>query len=464
MVRKILLSSVLASVISVGALAEEVANQTPTQATSEVVAPKEESVVSQDIKATDETLPVSDENNGFVDVENSIKKMMEEVRDEIENKAEGRFAYASDPVQISVSRDDPQYYDHLSAAYNEAFLKLKARLAYEKSGSLTAYAILDELSNDLGDEGIERKLQDEIAAARAKDSFSNGIFTNILNKIMGSISEEKSKEIIHKAEHIKNNSSFKQNVSQSAFDYVEGLIPYENFIVKSSNGYDEVGLVAYVSPKSIELARALKKGYLTQPTNKKEQCKNPNDLAANVKNPLSKLGLTFFYDDSCQPALMSYAMKNYENSGKFAGRKEQNASQIANMMAKKNIAMFLGASLSAKQSENQVQNAIERVIKEVKSKDDKVLEERGGVENIYDIYTEYKNHMSESANMSLTGVKTIKSWNKTKGEQGVTGVMLYYSPMSIQQAKSNSVKPTIKQAPANTQKVIRSRNVEVEDF
>lgn len=461
MVRKILLSSFVTSAFLFSNLyAEETTNQnTPITSTQDEIA------TSQDIRPTsDEILPVSDENNGFVDVENSIKKMMEEVAKSIRDEKNGKFAYASDPVQISVSRDDPQYYDHLSAAYNEAFLKLKARLAYEKSGSFTAYAVLDEISNDLGDEGIERKLKDEIAAARAKDGFDDDIFRNILNKIMGGISEVKSKEIIQKAEHIKNSSSFKQNMGKVTFDYVEGLIPYENFIVKSSNGYDEVGLVAYVSPKSIELARALKKGYLTSPTQKKSQCKDPNELAANIKNPLSKLGLTFFYDDSCQPALISYAMKNYENKGKFAGRKEQNASQIAKMLAEKNIAMFLGASLSAKESANQVQNAIERVIKEVTSKDGKVLEERGGLEEINDIYTEYKNHMSESANMSLTGVKTIRNWNKTKGEQGVTGVMLYYSPMSIQQAKSNGVKPAIKQVPANTQKVIRSRNVEVEDF
>ncbi|MBZ7980779.1 hypothetical protein AVBRAN12642_09080 [Campylobacter sp. RM12642] len=460
MVKKVLLSSVLAGILSIGAFAEETKNQ---EVVNEVTTPKEESVVSQNIKpSVDEVLPISDENNGFVDDENDILRMMSEVAEQIEDKASGREAFISPAIPIPVFREDPKYYDYLASAYSEAFLRLKAKIVMEKYGIYQTKAILSGYGDDLSDADIDKLIEQEIKSQKEKNKTAENIINALIKKIVGD-DAIKEQELIYKAEKIKNSQDFKTESLKTAFGAVNGLIPYENYIVKGKNGYDQVGLVAYISPKSIELAEALKGGYLAKPTAKKEQCKNARELANSIKTPLSKLGLTFFYDENCQPALISYGMKNYENKGKFADRKAENAIKVAQMKAEQNLAMFIGTQISTKERERTVQRAMEKVAVEVKSKDG-IDEQTGGLVEENAISTVFQENMSASASMKLIGTKIVNNWRKTKGEQGVTGVMVYYSPASVHESKSG-LKPT--QAitpPTNTSKVIRSKNVEVDDF
>ena len=54
------------------------------------------------------------------------------------------------------------------------------------------------------------------------------------------------------------NKAYSDGFVKSGFDSIEGLVPYANFIVTKDNGEIEIGVLAYTTEKSIQLARDLK--------------------------------------------------------------------------------------------------------------------------------------------------------------------------------------------------------------
>lgn len=391
-------------------------------------------------------------------------------------------------ISIPKHPNDPQYYDFLSAKYNEAFLRMKSELAMKMSGSLIAKEIAKKSDHSkMPPELIEERLNKEIERQRKLEEAKKekeGFFDGLMSKFFGG--DEKvdlqkpqiDEELRLRAEEVLYSNAFKEEMAKVAREEISGLIPYENFIVVSDNGETELGIVAYTSPKSRELARALAGGYKANTTSNEAQCKNADAVVnalGSSDNKINKLGLKFFYNEACQPSLLAFGMDTYKVEDGMTNEYKNSSYSMAQALAEKTLATFVKSSIytytNAEKTTDTVQKAYTTLLKRGGNES-----ATGGKETRSDSYSSLEEFFSSEAQMSLVGVEVADRWTKQFDSYGVAGVIMYYSPTSIEQAKQErkEIKGDLDKKPLGTKaselpssgnaKVIRSKNIDVEDF
>lgn len=392
-------------------------------------------------------------------------------------------------ISVPKNSQDPQYYDFLFAKYNEAFLKIKAQLALKVAGELITKEIASkDDQSKVPPELVEGFLNQEIERQKRinENKVENGFFDKLMGKIFSDNEEvtahqlkpEQEKEVRIKAEKILYSNSFKEEMKKVAREEIAGLIPYENFIVVNDNGETEIGIVAYTSAKSRELARALAGGYKAKNTENKNACRSADEVVSKIggsDEKISKLGLSFFYNEDCQPSLLAFGMDSYKVEEGMINEYKNTSYSMAQALAEKALANFVKSSVytytNADKFTNTVQKAYTTLIK--KNSNETAT---GGKATSSNSYSHLEEFFSSESKMSLVGVEVADKWTKQFDEFGVAGVILYYSPSSVAGAKQERLeikgildqknKPSTsnQSSTKSTKSVIRSKNIEVDDF
>lgn len=392
-------------------------------------------------------------------------------------------------ISVPKNSQDPQYYDFLFAKYNEAFLKIKAQLALKVAGELITKEIASkDDQSKMPPELVEGFLNQEIERQKRinENKVENGFFDKLMGKIFSDNEEvtahqlkpEQEKEVRIKAEKVLYSNSFKEEMKKVAREEIAGLIPYENFIVVNDNGETEIGIVAYTSAKSRELARALAGGYKAKNTENKNACRSADEVVSKIggsDEKISKLGLSFFYNEDCQPSLLAFGMDSYKVEEGMTNEYKNTSYSMAQALAEKALANFVKSSVytytNADKFTDTVQKAYTTLIKKGNNET-----ATGGKTTSSNSYSHLEEFFSSESRMSLVGVEVANKWTKQFDEFGVAGVILYYSPSSVAGAKQERLeikgtldqknKPTIsnQSSTKSTKGVIRSKNIEVDDF
>ena len=197
----------------------------------------------------------------------NMQKLLSDAEKELKQKAKKNGIKATvykQTASIYVGTDDPQYYDYLTSAYNQAILELKAQVALSKAGSVAvkeAYSYYNKtvpdtiLQDELKKESDERLTQ--MQAEQDMDGVFGMVFGIISKAVQDKPEAEKKRLEVEVTKDIFN-KAYSDGFVKSGFDSIEGLVPYANFIVTKDNGEIEIGVLAYTTEKSIQLARDLK--------------------------------------------------------------------------------------------------------------------------------------------------------------------------------------------------------------
>lgn len=376
-------------------------------------------------------------------------------------------------TSVDVSPDDIQYYDFLTSAYNQAVLQIKADIVLKKSGSLAVREAYKYYHKTIPDNLLSAQLEKEVKAKlnNLENQSSTSLFKlagKLIDKVIESKPENEKKVLREQAQKQIFGKSFSEGVTKSGFDEIAGLVPYENFIVVNKNGEVEIGVLAYVTSKSVQLARDLRQGHKSKMTENKNICKSPIELANSLdKNQLlNKFGLKYFYNQDCRPSLLAFGMDSFiHEEGMNADFRNESAAR-SEAMAQKFIANFLNSDVRALLEDKKTSQKIVNAMIEASKQDDKITVNGLQKNKDISIIKEMTKELSSSASMDLAGLDTIRTWSEDKGDFEVVGSVVYYTFDNIAKDKNllNFKKEKQKSKYPTSPNVSHSNNLDIDDF
>lgn len=407
-----------------------------------------------------------------------ILSLMDKAKKELRAKNKEAVVYTQ-TASVDASPDDEQYYDYLTSAYNQAVLQLKAQVILKKSGKMAveeAYKFYhktipdDKLAAELKQQA-DQKLK-ELEDAQEPDSIY-AFVGQIVDKIVSQETKNnKPKEKIE-AEVEQNifNKSFSEATIKQGFDEISGLIPYETFIVTNKNGEVEIGVLAYTTPRSIQLARDLQQGHQSKKTENEANCKSAESIAEALTDEQleSKLGLTYYYNENCRPALLAYGMDSFIKEDGMNADYRMESAEFARSMADKFISNFLNSNVSAFQKNSKVMEKVKTAMIKATKTEQGTTHDAPKKKKQTSMIKEMSQDFSSTSEMNLIGLEDARIWSIDKGDSMLVGVMRYYSMDSINSAHKEFNPSTEKSGSGGAKKsyapnVKRSTNIEVDDF
>lgn len=409
----------------------------------------------------------------------NMQKLLNDAEKELKQKAKKNGIKATvykQTASIDVGTDDPQYYDYLTSAYNQAILELKAQVALSKAGSVAvkeAYSYYNKTVPDtiLQDE-LKKESDERLTQMQAEQDMDGvfGIVFGIISKAVQDKPEAEKKRLEVEVTKDIFNKAYSDGFVKSGFDSIEGLVPYANFIVTKDNGEIEIGVLAYTTEKSIQLARDLKQGRQSKKTENKEQCKDPTEVADALSDEelLSTFGLKYFYNENCRPSLLAYGMDSFIKEEGMNADYRKESSERARGMADKFMSNFLNSNVNAFIKDTKVQQKTVQAMMKAARENDVTNYNAPEKKKTNAIIKEMSQEFSSSSSMNLRGIEDVRSWSVDKDDYEVVGVIRYYSRDSIEAAnekfnpktQTNEKKSNKKAAPG----VKKSNNLSVDDF
>lgn len=388
-----------------------------------------------------------------------------------------RLNVYSKTTAIDVGYDDPQYFDFLSQAYNEALLLLKADVVLKKAGEVAIEESFNyynkQMPDNLRQKDLKAKIDAELEAKQSNDNADTffQIAGNIINQITNSKSTpEEKKKIEAEVRDTIFEKAYTQGVQKDGFDSISGLVPYETFIVTNEDGELEIGILAYTTPKSLQLARDLRQGHKSKATTNTASCKSAEEIADSLDddNLLSKLGVSYFYNENCRPALLAYGMSSYVKEDGMNADYRRQSQEFARSQADAFISNFLNSNVSASQKNTTTkQKTIEAMMKASQT-DGKTSYGASGKEKVTALIKEMSQEIKSSSQMRLEGLEDARVWNIDNGDSAVVGVIRYYSMDSIEATRAEFAEPRSSSSSssrkASSPGVKRNSNVIVDDF
>ncbi len=403
----------------------------------------------------------------------NIINLLSEAKQNILSKNRSANVYTAF-AGVDASPDDAQYFDFLTSAYNQAVLELKANIVLRKSGDVAIQEAFNFHRKKVPDDMLKQSLKNEVDMKLAKleaEQNMAGIF-GLVNVIVGKAlqKEEPKKAQTLKADAMENifNKSYTEGFIKQGFDEIEGLIPTDTFIVTNEKGEVEVGVVAYSTKRSIQLARDLKNGHYSKKTSNELNCKSAKEVANALQDEqelLSHFGLKYFYNENCRPSLLAYGMDSFTKEEGMNTDYRNESMERARGIADKFISNFLNSNIDAFIKDKKLSQKTKDAIMDAMKKGERTTyktQKKKRVSMIKEMSKEFTN----SSQMDLRGLEDARVWNIDKDDYEVVGVMRYYSRDSIEAAnkefnpnlKEKKVKKSIKS------KVQHSSNLDVNDF
>lgn len=367
----------------------------------------------------------------------NMKALMQKAKSLLLSKNPKALVYSA-TASVDVAPDDPQYYDYLAMAYKEAVLQLKADMILAKAGKIAIEESLKfhhkQMPDDMLNDKLKKEVDEKIRAIEADQALADGLF-NLVGQILGKTEQQSKRKIDAEAKENIFSKAYQDGFTKEGFDSISGLIPYETFIIADENGEVQIGVLAYTTPKSLELARHLAQGIKSPATKNKEQCKSAAQIVNDMTDEelLSHLGIKYFYNENCRPALLAYGMDSFIKEDGMNADYEAESTERAKGMADGFIASFLNSNVNAFLQDTKIKSKVKDAMIEASKENGKTSYKTKKTKNI-SMVKEMSKDFSSNAQMQLRGLETSRDWSIDKGDYVVVGVMRYYSMDSIEEA------------------------------
>jgi hypothetical protein len=340
-----------------------------------------------------------------------------------DEKTSKYFIYAIQPVTQKPT--DPDFVKSLITAYEKAYFNAQKNFIMDIFGKM-----LSQKESSL--------YIDNSTNARSFDTEKNtpNTFISKINRVVDKTLTLTEKKLDKELETYGiNNNEFK-NLSESekktlyknkyisktikrAFGSVKGFVPLKSFVVNNKEGQFVVGIVAMRSPKTSQVAKdiSLKRKSFIEGKGQPLSEIIPKD----PKKLLNEIGLRLVFDQTNQPALISYGQWGFNSKGLSSYMRiqaKENSKSIAKDIADAMISDFLNGNMLTSSTKEHGE-IIENIIKKQSNPDNMIIDQT--INNIIEKINE-KTKLRSS--MNLSGISTIKRWStKNKFGHYVSGVI-----------------------------------------
>ncbi len=403
----------------------------------------------------------------------NMLELLSNAKSKILSKNKNAHVYTSF-VGVDAHPDDAEYYDFLTSAYNLAVLQLKAEVVLKKAGRVAIEEAFKFHHKKMPDDMRSEQLKNEVDAKLLElESVKNmagvfGLVNVIVNNAVGK--NQTQKELTLKAKAMDNilNKTYTEGFIKEGFDEISGLIPTDTFIVTNTNGEVEIGVVAYTTRRSLQLARDLKNGVQSKKTANEANCKSAKSVANALQSDeelLDHFGLKYFYNENCRPSLLAYGMDSFVKEEDMNTDYRAESVERSRAMADKFISNFLNSNVSAFIEDKKISQKTKDAIMEAMKKGDKTSYKNKKRKRV-SMIKEMSKELTGSSSMNLIGLEDARIWNIDKEDYEIVGVMRYYSMDSIEKA-NKEFNPDFKKPKKKKKvksKVQHSSNLDVDDF
>ncbi|GEM_PF-6963665 len=231
------------------------------------------------------------------------------------------------------------------------------------------------------------------------------------------------KNIGELASTLSQSDSYVKSVTRKASGMLGGLVPIQTNLVKNKNGVIELGLVAIVSPKTLQIVNDLKSGATASTEGR--TCKPLSEwLPANADEAVGMLGIRLVFNEMCEPVVLSYALADLPRNEAQRSRQSAVARQKASLEADSFVANFLSSSVDVDQMKKSEQTVVENLA--IGDKDDNAAVKTKSV---------FASLIRSNSQISLSGVKTLAQF-RTASDAEISAfvVVRAYSSSQIQNA------------------------------
>lgn len=325
-------------------------------------------------------------------------------------------------ASIILKPNDPEFALALSNGFNKAMSDLQFNYIRDTFGKTTTEKLM-EYSNDSSTNARDFPPID-------KQSKMSQILDKIAS-LAGSKIDEMLAEYGIKSEQLsieQKKTLFEQQfliqTMTKAFGNMRGLVPIATKVSKNKMGVYEIGVIAVISEKTIQIATdmSLRRKPIVKGNGKPVR----EFLPKTDKELANEYGIRLVYDENQSPVILSYANWGYVPQGNdiLDTQKQEIAFKQAQAQADAAIAEFVNLSvqLSSKTtSGEELKNEIKRITKADDSTQDSESEIRA-------IINKFTQNMKANASVQNLGIRTLKSWDYTdeNGHEYV-GVVRFYS-------------------------------------
>lgn len=379
--------------------------------------------------------------------------------------AENGRVFFHGSATVNLPSTDPDFAKALNIAFDKAALAMQAEFVRDAFGKQSS-------------EIVQRMFSDESSNAREFESLpAEGRFAQLFDKVVNltgakldnalkdlgvepqDLTQERKKELAV--------NSIIEQISETAFGNIQGLVPVQSSMAELGDNYYEVGVIAVMSPKTKQIANDMRQKRASLITGKGQPLQAV--LPENNDDYMSEHGIRLVYNENGAPVIISYGQWSYEADGNPAtnNRKKNIAIRQATSRADAAVSAFINTAVQMQMS-NRTGEIITNKITETRRGSDITLNETEA-NDIIDIINE---DITARSKMTLRGLGTLKNWS-AKDANGVeyVGAVRYYSHDNvlnvnkmIEPAKTqrNKAQPAAKSSQSVTRK---SRMVnDLDDF
>lgn len=329
---------------------------------------------------------------------------------------------------VSVPATDPGFSRSLNLAFDKAALAMQAEFVRNTFGSQSS-EIAQKLFQDSSTNAREfEKLSPDSRFAQLVDKMVKltGAQLDSALEELGiqpqDLTEERKKELAL--------NSLIQQISESAFGNMQGLVPVQTAMTALGDGYYNVGIIAVMSPKTKQVANDMRRKQRSLITGKGRPL---NDVLPETdEGYISEQGIRLVYNENGAPVLISYGQWSYDagRNPAMTSRNKDIAIKQAISRADAAVSAFINTSLQMKMS-SRTGEILRNTITETRVGTDVALDEQ----DTNDIINIINEEITSRTSTTLRGLGTLKTWS-AQDANGIAyaGAVRYYSYDNVENA------------------------------
>lgn len=332
---------------------------------------------------------------------------------------------------------DPQYGDSLVNAFDKVMMKIQENYLMDRFGDIA----VDKVKQFYSDRSTDAK---NISLPRPDEPDFLGKLNLILDKGLKVTSKKLDQQLLElgvdpaelkgmipKKKKNLFKDRFVKNTIKKASGSIAGLFPIQTKVVRDSQARTVIGVVAVVSPKTIQIAEDIR---LQRKSVIKGKGRDVKELIPASKSEfMATLGVRLIYDEQGRPGIISYGLSSYRpdtGDDYINAELRSDAKTAAVSTADAQIAEIVNGYMNVKNERKtgeEINKYVEREMKAGSATNEKM------VKNIIKISN--KNAKS-SASARLQGISTVERWRYTaKSGHKFVGAVRVWKYGTLQAAK-----------------------------
>lgn len=366
-----------------------------------------------------------------------------EYGESIEGKNGGVKTFYTGSAICPKTPNDPNFVKYLQMTFSKALIDMQSAYVEDTFGKVSN-SITRRLYSD------EDKKFDKLPA-KSK-------FMQLWNKTMQlgeaqideklrslGVEPKESYDLVRKKELFADTIS--QQIIKRAVGNIKGLVPIRTIVTIDKKGVYNVGVIAVMSTKTIQLADDMR---YKRPSVFKGKGKNLKEfIPKNKEQFTNEFGIRMVYDQNGEPMILSYAQWGVmpeKNPVKFASKKEISKKK-AKSLADAQISDFINSHITSKNIESQSSQVSTTLTQKIKANDEELTED-----DVTDMIDKSNSQIKLHSSSRLRGIRSVKSW-EFEDKNGLlhVGVMRFYKYSNVEDTKKmlnakSHTRPTSKKA------------------